>query len=340
MMIRKCKPLPLILFIMTFFLASPALTEYSHAASTYLAPIPLSSAIQLNNMTYSYDPVAKTLTKTYELQNVSGGTLTNPRLVNLFLWSNNLCSAPTAAWATMAYDGTSIFSNADQSAKAANNTGTMDWSADVYPATFSSTELFPAITPVQSVQSGVSYPYWDASGLSPIGGTATITVQFSNVANCSLIQNVVWVIYGGTPPLTTTTTTVSTTTTTEIPTLITLSYFQAIPGDREVTLIWRTEAEDNTAGFNIYRGIVRGKFGLGVSGTPDMEKINEALIPATGSITSGADYTFIDENVKNGFTYIYQLEDVDNGGGVATKHAPITATPSWIQSLFHLRRNR
>ena len=203
-MIRKCKPLPLILFIMTFFLASHALTGYSHAASTYLAPIPLSSAIQLNNMTYSYDPVAKTLTKTYELQNISGGTLTNPRLVNLFLWSNNLCSAPAAAWATMAYDGTSIFSNADQSAKAANNTGIMDWSADVYPATFSSTELFPAITPVQSVQSGVSYPYWDASGLSSIGGTATITVQFSNVANCSLIQNVVWVVYGGTPPPTTT----------------------------------------------------------------------------------------------------------------------------------------
>ena len=209
-------------------------------------------------------------------------TLTNPRLVNLFLWSNNLCSDPSAAWSTMAYDGTSIFSNADQSAKAANNNGIMDWSADVYPATFSSTELFPAITPVQSVQSGVSYPYWDASGLSSIGGTATITVQFSDVANCSLIQNVVWVIYGGTPPSTTTTTTVSTTTTTEIPTLITLSYFQAIPGDREVTLMWRTESEVDTAGFNIYRGIVRrGKFGLGRSDTPEMEKINDDLIPAT-----------------------------------------------------------
>ena len=339
MMIRKCKPLPLILFIMTFFLASPALTGHSHAASTYLAPIPLSSAIQLNNMTYSYDPVAKTLTKTYELQNISGGILTNPRLVNLFLWSNNLCSAPAAAWATMAYDGTSIFSNADQSAKAANNTGIMDWSADVYPASFASTQLFPAITPVQSVQSGVSYPYWAASGLSSIGGTETITVQFSNVANCSLIQNVVWVVYGGTPPPTTTIP-VSTTTTTETPTLITLSYFQAIPGDREVNLMWRTESEINTAGFNIYRGIVRGRFGLGRSDAPDMEKINQDLIPATGSISSGADYTFIDENVKNGFTYIYQLEDVDNGGGIATEHKPVTVTPSWIQSLFHLRRNR
>ena len=216
--------------------ANPA---HVQAASTYLAASDLNTAIQLNNMTYSYDPVAKTLTKTYELQNVSGGTLTNPRLVNLFLWSNNLCSDPSAAWATMAYDGTSIFSNADQSAKAANNTGTMDWSADVYPATFSSTELFPAITPVQSVQSGVSYPYWDASGLSSIGGTATITVQFSDVLNCSLIQNVVWVVYGGTPPPTTTTIPVSTTTTTETPTLITLSYF---PGNS-----WRQRSNPHVA---------------------------------------------------------------------------------------------
>ena len=330
MMIRKCKPIPLILFIMTFFLASTALTEYSHAVSTYLAPIPLTSAIQLNNMTYSYDPVTNTLTKTYELQNISGGSLGNPRLVNLFLWSNNLCSEPSTAWSTMAYDGISTFSNAGQSATAANNTGIMDWSADVYPASFASTELFPAITPVQSVQSGVSYPYWDASSLAPIGGTATITVQFSNVANCSLIQNVVWVVYEGDPPP-------STTTTTETPTLITLSYFQAIPGDREVTLMWRTEAEDNTAGFNIYRGIVRGKFGLGRSATPEMEIINDALIPATGSITSVAEYTFIDDDVKNGFTYIYQLEDVEYGGGT-TRHEPVTVRPSWFQSLFHLHR--
>ena len=283
--------------------ANPALVQ---AASTFLAPIPLSSAIQLNNMTYSYDPAAQTLTKTYELQNISGGTLTNPRLVNLFLWSNNLCSAPAAAWATMAYDGTSIFSNADQSAKAANNTGIMDWSADVYPATFSSTELFPAITPVQSVQSGVSYPYWDASGLSSIGGTATITVQFSNVANCSLIQNVVWVIYGGTPPLTTTTTiTVSTTTTTEIPTVIELSNFQAIPGDGEVTLMWRTESEIDTAGFNIYRGVI---------GSAEMTKLNKTLIPAKGTATSGAEYTYVDNDVRNGVIYIYKLEDVDTAG--------------------------
>ena len=99
--------------------------------------------------------------------------------------------------------------------------------------------------------------------------------------------------------------------------------------------MWRTESEINTAGFNIYRGIVRGRFGLGRSDAPDMEKINEDLIPAKGSTTSGAEYTYIDENVKNGFTYIYQLEDVEYGGG-ATRHEPVTVRPSWFQSLFHL----
>ncbi len=303
--------------------ANPARVQ---AASTYIAPIPLSSAIQLNNMTYSYDPVAKTLTKTYELQNVSGGILTNPRLVNLFLWSNNLCSAPAAAWTTMAYDGANTFFNADQSAKAANNTGIMDWSADVYPATFSSTELFPAITPVQSVQSGVSYPYWDAAGLSSIGGTATITIQFSEVANCSLIQNVVWVIYEGTPPLTTTTTIAgSTTTTTATPTVIELSNLSAIPGDGQVTLVWRTESEIDTAGFNIYRGVF---------GSAEMTKLNDTLIPAKGTATSGAEYTYVDDDAKNAVIYIYKLEDVDTAG-TKTEHKPVKAAPRWIYGVFH-----
>ena len=197
--------------------ANPA---HVRAASTYLAASDLNTAIQLQNMTYSYDPVLNTLTKTYQLKNISGVTLTNPRLVNLFLWSNNLCSQPTAAWSTMAYDGTSIFSNADQTATASNNAGTMDWSADVYPASFASTQLFPSITPVQSIQSGVSYPYWNITSPWNDQDTRTINVQFSNVLNCSLIQNVVWVIYDGTPPPTTTIP-VSSTTTTEIPTVIT-----------------------------------------------------------------------------------------------------------------------
>ncbi len=202
----------------------------------------------------------------------------------------------------------------------------MDWSADVYPASFASTELFPAITPVQSVQSGVSYPYWNITSPWNDQDTRTITVQFSNVLNCSLIQNVVWVIYEGTPPPTTTTTiTGSTTTTTAIPTVIELSNFSAIPGDGEVTLMWRTESEIDTAGFNIYRGVI---------GSSEMTKLNDTLIPAKGTATSGAEYTYVDDDVRNGIIYIYKLEDVDTAGTV-TEHKPVRATPRWIYSLFH-----
>jgi len=305
--------------------ANPA---QSIAASTFLAPIPLSSAIQLNNMTYTYDPSTQTLTKTYELQNISGGILTNPRLVNLFLWSNNLCSQPSAAWSTMAYDGTNIFSNADQTATISNTDrdGIMDWSAQVYPSSFSSTKLFPGITPVQSVQSGVSYPYWNITTPWNDQDTRTITVKFSSVLNCSWIQNVVWVIYEGTPPLTTTTTiTGSTTTTSAIPTVIELSNFSAIPGDGEVTLMWRTESEIDTAGFNIYRGVI---------GSAEMTKLNKTLIPAKGTATSGAEYTYVDNDVRNGFIYIYKLEDVDTAGTV-TEHKPVRAAPRWIYGVFH-----
>jgi hypothetical protein len=340
MMIRKCKPLPLILFIMTLFLASTSLTGYSHA-NYDKAPIPLSSAVQLTNMTYSYNPIAQTLTKQYTFKNISGQTLLNPRLVNTFLWSNIFNNACAVDWLTMGYDGTSTFLNVDQSATVSGNNGTIDWSSQVYPYSLTSTEIFPSL-PLQSVQSGVSYPYWNITSPWNDQDTRTIDVSFSNVSNCKWIQNMVWVIYeeGGTPPTTSVplTTTIPTTTTTQIPTLITLSYFQAIPGDREVTLMWRTESEIDTAGFNIYRGIAgRGRYGRGASNTPEMEKINDTLIPAKGSSASGAEYTFIDDDVRNGIVYIYQLEDVDMSG-VATKHEPVKVTPRWINSLFHLSR--
>jgi hypothetical protein len=311
--------------------ANPAHVQASYDKA---APIPLSNTVTLLDMAYSYNPQTQILTKTYQLQNNSGLTLSNPRLVNLFLWSNNLCSSPSTAWSTMGYDGTSIYSNTDQTATVTNSDGAINWSTLVYPAAFDSTQLFPGITPVQSVQSGVNYPYWNIGSLWNPGDTVTINVQFSNVLNCSWIQNVVWIIYTeeGTPPTTTTTavpttttTALSTTTTTEVPTVIELSEFRALPGDRSVTLIWRTESEIDTAGFNIYRGQFRSS---------EMTKINATLIPAQGSPTTGAEYIYTDNDVKNGVIYIYKLEDVDTNG-VVTEHKPVLATPRWIYSLFH-----
>ena len=120
---------------------------------------------------------------------------------------------------------------------------------------------------------------------------------------------------------TTTTTIAALTTTTTIPsTVINLAEFKATPGSGKVTLIWTTASEIDNAGFNIYRSTEEnGAY----------EKINSALIKATGSPGAGATYQFVDSAVKNRKTYWYKLEDIDVSGK-ATMHGPVSATPKLI----------
>jgi len=130
------------------------------------------------------------------------------------------------------------------------------------------------------------------------------------------------------PPTTTTvpptTTTVQPTTTTTVPTtLIELSTFNAIPGNKKVTLEWVTETEIDNAGFNIYRAEEEDG---------EYVQINEDLIPANGSGMEGASYLFIDNKAKNRKAYYYKLEDMDLSG-VSTMHGPVSATPSFILGL-------
>lgn len=102
-------------------------------------------------------------------------------------------------------------------------------------------------------------------------------------------------------------------------TLITLSSFDAAPGNKKVTLTWTTESEIDNAGFNIYRAEAGGEY----------VKVNDEIIPAQGSATSGATYEFVDEDVQNRVTYSYKLEDVD-ANGTATMHDAKSATPRVI----------
>jgi hypothetical protein len=130
------------------------------------------------------------------------------------------------------------------------------------------------------------------------------------------------------PPTTTTvpptTTTVQPTTTTTVPTtLIELSTFNAIPGNKKVTLEWVTETEIDNAGFNIYRAEEEDG---------EYVQINEDLIPANGSSMEGASYLFIDNKAKNWKAYYYKLEDMDLSG-VSTMHGPVSATPRFILGL-------
>ena len=108
-------------------------------------------------------------------------------------------------------------------------------------------------------------------------------------------------------------------------TLITLSSFTAKASNAHVKLNWETESEIDNVGFNIYRSETE------VGG---YEQINAALIPAKGSATDGAKYSYIDRTAKNRKTYYYILEDVDVNG-VGTPHGPVSATPKFLLGIFN-----
>jgi hypothetical protein len=108
------------------------------------------------------------------------------------------------------------------------------------------------------------------------------------------------------------------------PTLITLSSFTVTPKNKKVIIKWSTESETDNAGFNIYRS---------TSEEGDYEQINDLLISAEGSITEGAEYEFIDDDVKNRKKYYYKLEDIDMAG-MSTMQEPVSATPRLIYIFF------
>lgn len=106
-------------------------------------------------------------------------------------------------------------------------------------------------------------------------------------------------------------------------TLIELESLIADPSDREVTLAWSTASEIHNFAFNVYRANAEDG---------EYVRINPTLIAAEGSPIIGAYYEFVDEDVKNGRTYWYQLEDIDCNG-VATRHGPVSARPGLLYRL-------
>jgi hypothetical protein len=86
--------------------------------------------------------------------------------------------------------------------------------------------------------------------------------------------------------------------------------------DGSVLLEWRTYAELDNAGFNVYRGS---------SADRPETMLNRELIPARGDDLHGAVYRFEDRDVEGGVTYHYWLEDVDLRG-VGVLHGPCAVT--------------
>ena len=159
-----------------------------------ISPIPADNKFSLEDLQYNFNPATNKVTLTFQYKNISGATIPNPRIVNLFTWSNDICSIP---WLTMAYGGSGLFSNSDQSATAASPDGYFNWHSLIStPAPpLDSSGLFPTL-PLQSTQAGESYPYWyvctNTANQWADQEVATFSLSWS-VLNPYWIQSLNWI---------------------------------------------------------------------------------------------------------------------------------------------------
>ncbi len=89
-----------------------------------------------------------------------------------------------------------------------------------------------------------------------------------------------------------------------LPTNVVLSSFTATVEQNGILINWTTETEPDNAGFNLYRSTEENG---------EYVKINESMIPAQGTATSGGSYSFIDAVEQSG-TYYYKLESIAFNG--------------------------
>jgi len=103
----------------------------------------------------------------------------------------------------------------------------------------------------------------------------------------------------------------------EGPLPVELTTFEAFAGDGQVTVRWRTESELDNDRFLLYKR---------KAGEEDFRVLAE--IPGHGTTTEPHDYAYEDRFVQNGFTYEYQISDVDITGRETIHEQIISATPS------------
>jgi len=98
---------------------------------------------------------------------------------------------------------------------------------------------------------------------------------------------------------------------------VTLIYFNAIPQDRRVILLWETATELDNAGFFINRSTEQDS---------GFQRINDNIIPPRGDGVSGATYEYADSDVVNGTLYWYKLESIDLNQN-SSFFEPVSAMP-------------
>jgi len=90
-----------------------------------------------------------------------------------------------------------------------------------------------------------------------------------------------------------------------------------------VVVRWQTETEVGSVGFNVLRA---------GEGSSDFRQVNDTLILAVGSATSGGRYTFEDRSARWGKRYIYRLQEIDADGTAITYPARVAVRagyPVW-----------
>jgi N-acetylneuraminic acid mutarotase len=99
------------------------------------------------------------------------------------------------------------------------------------------------------------------------------------------------------------------------PTAVELASFTAAGDKKRVVLAWETYTEKDNTGFHLWRA---------EAGQSAYTRLTKNLIPAKGSATMGAAYSYADYAVVRGRDYLYKLEDVDTKGA-STFHGPVSA---------------
>lgn len=99
---------------------------------------------------------------------------------------------------------------------------------------------------------------------------------------------------------------------------VSLLSFSGAGYNGSVVLDWQTAAETDHAGFNVYRSL---------EPTTDFIQVNSGLIRNIFSSTTFSGlYRYTDQDIINGLTYYYYIEDVAFNGAT-TRHGPVVVTP-------------
>ncbi len=103
---------------------------------------------------------------------------------------------------------------------------------------------------------------------------------------------------------------------------VSLLSFTATPYNASVDLNWETALEQDHKGFNVFRANSIGS---------EFVQINSGLVRnLVGNTSTRGKYRFIDNDVNNGNTYFYYIEDVGSNGAHRELHGPVNATPQVV----------